>query len=429
MSEHDFVIQGSLSTNISSVLPLTPEQFIKKIIELRPLVLAQQERADILGGYTGEVHEALLSFGAYGVLQPRKYGGHEFDISTFFKAVIEIARSDPGSAWCYCFPAAHALVLSAHFEQKAQEELFGANGGVAIGPLRHPTPTASIRKVEGGYIVDGTWDYGSGIPHANYVMVAARLIDEVAHGLPSIYLAVVPKGRVHVVEGSWGNDSMLGLRASGSYTFVIKDVFVPDYMVVPFDRLMYAGEDSQGTPGTRLHGNSMYIGLTGALFSGIISCCMIGAAWAMLDEFEAIGDKRTINPPFQERYKSAEYQRAFGTALLSTRAAEILILDVGKSYMEYSDRWKEGTAYTAREDFTLGGMAIRAAQLAAESVERLFYSGGSSGAKRDSRLNRYFRDMATYRTHPIAQFDTAYEAVAQAHFNLPVPILGAWKPK
>lgn len=406
---------------------LTPEQFIQKIVELRPLIREQQERADQAGGYVKEVHEALLAMGAYGVLQPRRYGGHEFDIPTFLKAVVEMGRSDPGSAWCYCFSAGHVLMLAAHFEAKMQEELFGSNDGVAIGPMRAPTPSASIRKAPGGYIVNGTWDYGSGIKYANLVMATAPLVSEDnAGGPPEIYLAVVPEGKYRVIEDSWGGDSTLGLRASASHTFVVDNAFVPEHYVVPFDEFQRAGEDPDGTPGTRLHGNPMYLGLTTSFFNAAITSVMVGAAWAMLDEFEqVIRTKKTINPPFHERYKSAEFQRVFGVALMDIQAAETLLMEVGRSHMKLAQRWKDGTPYTIKEDFMLAGMSTRAAQLAVESIDKLFYAGGSGGTKKGARLNRYFRDMAVFRTHPIAQFDMTYEAAAQAYFGLPVPILEA----
>jgi len=63
--------------------------------------------------------------------------------------------------------------------------------------------------------------------------------------------------------------------------------------------------------------------------------------------------------------------------------------------------------------------------MASACVEKIFYAGGTTGAKRGSRLNRYYRDMATYRTHPIAQYATATEAMGQAYFDLPIPMLEA----
>jgi 3-hydroxy-9,10-secoandrosta-1,3,5(10)-triene-9,17-dione monooxygenase len=67
---------------------MTPDQFIERIIALRPMIRAQQEQADKNGGYTREVHEALLEFGGYGPVRPKRYGGYEFDVPTFLRVVV-----------------------------------------------------------------------------------------------------------------------------------------------------------------------------------------------------------------------------------------------------------------------------------------------------------------------------------------------------
>jgi 3-hydroxy-9,10-secoandrosta-1,3,5(10)-triene-9,17-dione monooxygenase len=258
-------------------------------------------------------------------------------------------------------------------------------------------------------------------------MPTARLIEDSSDGGPPEFLMpVIPAGQFRIVEGSWGGDLTLGLRASGSQTFVVEDAFVPENMVAPFYRFQRAGEDPAGTPGVRLHGNPMYLGITTSVFGAVISAILVGAAWAMLDEFEeGLRTKKTINPPFHERFKSPEFQRVFGESLTQTRAAEVLVLECGRLYMEACRKWQQGTPYLAKDDFIQNGFAVQAGLMAAECVEKIFYAGGTTGAKRGQRLNRYYRDMATYRTHPIAQYTTAFEALGQAHFDLPIPMLEA----
>jgi hypothetical protein len=45
---------------------------------------------------------------------------------------------------------------------------------------------------------------------------------------------VIPAGQFRILRESWGGDLTLGLRASGSQTFVFENAFVPDHMVAPF---------------------------------------------------------------------------------------------------------------------------------------------------------------------------------------------------
>jgi 3-hydroxy-9,10-secoandrosta-1,3,5(10)-triene-9,17-dione monooxygenase len=402
---------------------LSPDEFIERIIALRPMIRDQQEAADANGGYVKEVHEALLDFGAYFALNPKRYNGHEFDLSTFLRGSIEMSRSDPGSGWCYTFAAGHVPMIAGHFPVEAQDEIFTRNNGLALAPLRAPTG-GTIRKVDGGYICNGTWDWGSGMSYATHVMPTARLIGDDVSGPPIFLVPLIPIEEVKVLWDSWGNGNSLGLNASGSHTFVVENVFVPENMCSSMQAFQRSGENPEGTYGTQLHGNPLYLGLTTSYFTSTIASVMVGCAWAALDEFEhVLRTKKAINPPFEYRMYSADYQQPFGDALMYVKAAEACIMEYARQYERKLNDWQNGILFTAEADFALGAMCTNAARLAVKSVEIAFYAGGSSSAKKGGRLNRYFRDMATYRTHPIAQYHTAAIGFAQGYLGLPVPIL------
>lgn len=404
---------------------LTPDQFIQKIIDLRPMIRAQQEAAEANGGYVKEVHEALLSFGGYYALQPRRYGGHEFDIPTFLRSAIEMARSDPGSGWCYTFSAGHVVVLAAHYDEQAQDEIFSRHNGLALAPLRAPT-TGIMRKVDGGYIMNGTWDFGSGMAYATHVMPTARVVVDGQDGPPEFCVCVLPIEDVTVLKETWGGDRTIGLRASGSHSFKVDNVFVPERMTASMYDYQRAGESPEGTHGTRLHGNPMYLGLTTSYFSCTIASAMVGCAWAAIDELaDILRNKRTINPPFDFRYKSHEYQRIFGEALMEAKAADAALMELARCYQNAVEKWAKGVPFTAEADFEASALGTQAARLASGAVEKCFYAGGSTPAMKGGRLGRYFRDQAMYRTHPIAQYGSAAEGFAQAYFGMPVPILEA----
>ncbi|MGK9264229.1 hypothetical protein KXS15_25245 [Sinorhizobium meliloti] len=407
-------------------LGLTPDQFIDRIIALRPMIREQQEAADENGGYVPAVHEELLKFGAYFALQPKRYGGHEFTIETFLRAAVEMARSDPGTGWCYVFSTGHVPMIAGHFSKEAQDRIFTRYNGLALAPLRAPTG-GTIRKVDGGYVVNGTWDWGSGMSYATYVMPTARLVEEGGpKGPPTFLVPLIPIDDVEVLWDSWGKDRTLGLNASGSHTFVVKDVFVPEDMVTSMYAFQRSGELKEGTAGTRLHGNPLYLGLTTSYFTATIASCMVGAAWATLDEFEQIlRTKKTVNPPFDLRMYAPDYQQPFGEALMHAQAAEACLMQYAQQYQALLEDWQNGKPLTAEQDFRTGALCTQAARLAVKAVETCFYAGGSSSAMKGGRLNRYFRDMAIYRTHPIAQYHAAAIGFAQGYLGLPVPMLEA----
>lgn len=404
---------------------LSPEEFIDKVIALRPMIRDQQEAADANGGYIKEVHEALLDFGGYFALNPKRYNGHEFDVATFLRTSIEMSRSDPGSGWCYTFAAGHVPMIAGHYSQEAQDEIFTRNNGLALAPLRAPTG-GIIRKVDGGYICNGTWDWGSGMSYATHVMPTARLVEEGVAGPPTFLVPLIPIEDVEVLWDSWGGGNSMGLNASGSHTFVVNEVFVPEHMCSPFIAFQRSGESPEGSFGTRLHGNPLYLGLTTSYFTSTIASVMVGCAWAALDEFEHIlRTKKTINPPFDLRMKSADYQQPFGEALMYAKAADACLMEYARQYQKMLNDWQNGIPLTAEADFAAGAMCTNAARLASKSVEFAFHAGGSSSAMKGGRMGRYFRDMATYRTHPIAQYHTAAIGFAQGYLGLPVPMLEA----
>ena len=79
---------------------LTPEELIARAAALKPLLRQQQPENDERGCYSEELHQAFLRAGLYRTLQPRMFGGYEFDVPTFYKAMLEITDARrPAGAW------------------------------------------------------------------------------------------------------------------------------------------------------------------------------------------------------------------------------------------------------------------------------------------------------------------------------------------
>ncbi len=151
---------------------LTPEDVIARARALRPRLRAEQDEAEARGGYTDGMHQEFLKAGFYRILQPRLFGGYEFDVTTFYKTMLEMATGHPGAGWCLTLCASHPWVVASHWSEEGQRALFGPTGHFAA-PHRAP-PSGVATPVEGGYRVTGQWDYCSGIPHATHFVGAAR---------------------------------------------------------------------------------------------------------------------------------------------------------------------------------------------------------------------------------------------------------------
>jgi 3-hydroxy-9,10-secoandrosta-1,3,5(10)-triene-9,17-dione monooxygenase len=402
---------------------LTPRELIARARSFRQMLRDQQDEAERLGCYTQEVHDAFLQGGLYRLFQPRRYGGYEFPMETYFKVSVEIGRGDPGSAWCYGLGAHHALLVGAHWPAAGQEEIFTSVDGDFIAPHRAP-PGGSIEKVDGGYRVNGRWRYSSGVPYATHFIGGAFLRSDDPEGEPEVVNVTVPKGHYHVEEGSWGNGETLGLESTGSFTVVVTDVVIPEHFVAAAPLL--GGASS--TPGTELHGNPLYLGRLGGFYHGSLVAPQVGAARAALDEYEHLmrdGPHQGLGLlPGQKKIDNANYQRNFGLALNMTDAAEAILIRAGELYSEYCRLWaEEARPFTVEDDVRLWGQNQQAGRLAFEAVELLWRTSDSSiTGRRGQRMQRYYRDVSMYRGHGAAQSDLVAPWSAQLALGLPVEL-------
>jgi len=384
---------------------------------LRPLLREEQEASELRGSYSEAIHEEFLKAGFYRVIQPRRFGGYEFDLPTFYRLTIELSRGDPAVGWCFCLTAGHAMQLGSLFSEQAQTECFGPDGEFRA-PSR-ATPLGTATRVDEGWHINGTWDYCSGAPYSTHFMPVALLKEDGGPPIGAAY-AVIPRTQFTVLD-DWGGDVVLGLRASGSNSIEVKDAIVPeDYVIL--DNLLDL-DVSEGTPGYRLHGNPMYAGRALGFFHGELLSIAYGALLAALDEFEEIIRTRTtMFPPPMPRYQHHDYQRPLGMALGMADAVESIIIHAAETYMERCRAGMEdGDVFTEEKDMRLFNGLQHAGRLVWEAMELLFRNAGSSAGKRGSRIQRYYRDISMCRGHLAWQFEAIAETRAKIHLGLPRP--------
>jgi 3-hydroxy-9,10-secoandrosta-1,3,5(10)-triene-9,17-dione monooxygenase len=397
---------------------LTPADVIARAERMRPVLLEGQEATEKRTFYSAEMDAAFDAAGFYRILQPRMFGGYEFDVSTFYKVIIEIARGCPSTGWCLSLAAAHSLQAGALFDEQAQREMFGADGNFRAAT--RDTPRGTARKVDGGYIVNGTWDYCSGIPWSTHLMAGA-MVEKNSDGTIEFdqfsgrqLLLVLRRDQFEQLN-DWGH--MLGLRGSGSHSVKVESAFVADHMLHSVNLLDI--DVSEGTVGARLHGNPMYAGRQVGFFGAELASIAVGTAKAMLDEYERIiTTKKTTFAPHVLRATVQDYQRPLGQAMGMVDAAEAIVLQVGRLYMDHCDANATGAQpFTVEMDYRLDQMAIQAGFLAWQAADLLVRTSGSSPMANGARMQRYLRDLTQYRTH-MAASNWELMATTTAKFHL-----------
>jgi 3-hydroxy-9,10-secoandrosta-1,3,5(10)-triene-9,17-dione monooxygenase len=390
---------------------LTSEAMIERARAFRRRLRQEQRATEGRGRYSEELHEEFRRAGFYRALQPRLYGGYEFDVGTYFRVVREISRGCPSTGWMMGVTGGHALVMGSYFSEQVQADVFGPEGDFLAASMAAPTGTATPYR--GGWQIDGTWRYCSGAPIANYFLPAVLVRRE---GEPDLVgMAVVPREQWTMLDDWHG---FLGLRGSGSNTIVVDGAVVPDAYVISMD--MLDADVADGTPGSRLHGSPLYGGRVLTFFHGELVSTMAGAVRAALDEYgEMIRTLPGRFAPYGARYESAEFQRPFGLALGMADAAEAVTSFAADRITEYSRRGFEGgQPYSLEEDLRGLAMLEHAGRLLWEAGELLFRTGGSSASRQGERLQMYYRDLSVYRQHISAQYETIAERLARLKLGL-----------
>ena len=94
---------------------------------MRPMLRERQNACEAAGQVSEDTNAQFIAAGFYRILQPRCFGGYEFDLPTFLKVMIAISRGCSDSGWVLALTAGHAFLM-ASFPEEGQREAFGDKG-------------------------------------------------------------------------------------------------------------------------------------------------------------------------------------------------------------------------------------------------------------------------------------------------------------
>jgi 3-hydroxy-9,10-secoandrosta-1,3,5(10)-triene-9,17-dione monooxygenase len=399
-------------TDVAHSAVTTPNEIVAKADAFRVRLLEEQAATEERGYYSEELHEAFKQAGFYRILVPRRYGGLEFDLPTFYRVMTSISRGCPSTGWMLTLGAAHALQVASYFSEEAQDEIFADGHFVASASFAFQD--ARAEPVDGGYRVSGTWHFCSGVPYATHHMPLAPT----GMGDASV-VAIVPREKFRMLD-NWGD--LIGLKGSGSHSVVIEDAAIPAHHTITLDEWLGIGVTS--TPGYLLHRNPLYGGAFLAVALGELNSVQVGNAQAAVDEYERLLNRPTRHAGASDGRKRSDdtnYQRLLGLALAKTDAAYSILIRCGELYHEYARlAMEEGEAFSEERTFRIYGQLMTAHQLCWEAGDMMFRAGSTTGARDGARMQRYWRDLCAFRTNGIHQLDFRATSIAQAHLGLPV---------
>jgi len=388
---------------------LTADEIVGRARALREQVLAEAGDAEQRGTYSAELQEQFVAAGFFRILQPRRFGGYEFGLDTFYRVIIEICSADASIGWNLCLGSAHALQVAAFFPERAQADLFGPDGHF-VGPSR-AIPRGKATPAPDGYRVSGRWDYCSGSTYSTHVIALALVADS-----DKRIMVAIPRS-----DYDWGGGATIGLGGTASNTIIAENVFVPAHLAVRYDWKDFE-MPREGTIGFQLHGNPLYLARAMTFFYASLNAVQIGNARAALQEYEAMMRTRpTSFPPPIPRSESVDFQRWYGEAYSLVDTAELAFFGAIARFADKCVGFAErGEPFTTADDGAIRDVMAQCGRLAWQAVDLMFASGGSSAARHGSRLERCFRDASMFRTHIAAQYEVVFASTGRARLGQPL---------
>jgi alkylation response protein AidB-like acyl-CoA dehydrogenase len=360
------------------------ETWLEKVRGLAPLIAQYREESEDQRYLAKPVYDAMRELGLFKLWQPKAVGGYEGDLHTALEITELLASYDGSTAWNFMiglqssgllgFMPEHVVVEMMKDEPMATLGGSGMPGGVAV-------------PVEGGYRISGRWGFTSGSQHTRWLCGSCTIQDDGVtrlddEGNPQMRMFWFNSDQYKLVD-TWHS---LGLRASGSGDYEVKDVFVPEERYVQGMQTKSAYQDAP-----------IFQTRVGLLLGPTFAPVAIGVAREALQAFIdlALRKKPTRSNKMLFEYESVA--QTIGRAEAKIQAAHHYLHNAMCEQLWSAILAGEGDSEEAAVQCYYA--SAFATQNCNEAVELLHDMAGGTGIYESSPLERCFRDVHMVSKH------------------------------
>jgi alkylation response protein AidB-like acyl-CoA dehydrogenase len=344
---------------------------------------------------------ALHASGLFRLLLPARYGGGEVEPWVYFRAVAELARHDASIAW-NVFVGNSTAQFAPYLEPATVRSIYDDPCSlVAWGP---PNDTR-LRAVAGGYLVRGRWDYASGCRQASWIGAHGQVVEPDGslrlnrEGRPTVRTVLFPVEQADLLD-TWDT---IGLRGTGSDSYAVHDVFVPEAFSSTREDLTLRRE-----PGR------LYAFTWSGLYAVGVAGCALGIARAMLAALLALAAEKTPRG-LSRLADSATVQAETARAEARLGAAEAYVTDTLAAIHARAD----AVAPIGVPDRAAVRLACtNAIHAAIEIGDYAYKQAGIDAVHPAGPFERRFRDLHTL-SQQIQARSAHYEAVGRVLLGTP----------
>ena len=378
------------------------------IARAQALIPQLRERAastEALRRLPPETERDLHDAGLFRIVQPKRVGGAELDYVALVDCADALGQADASVAWNFANLSSHHWMLGM-FDRRAQDRVWDKDPNVLIASS-FIFPAGRARKVDGGYLLRGSWPFSSGVESCEWNMLASVVSsDDEADGI-EYRIFLLPSTDYKIID-TW---NATGLQGTGSNDVEVSDAFVAEPMTVAVADL--AGGP---TPGSAANPNALYALPVFSLFPYVLSGVALGNAQACLDDYVELAQHRasTYNRAKLGDLQSTQIKIAEASAKID--AARLIMRT--KCIEAMSDA-RSGHIPDIAAKTRLRRDGAYAVNLCTEAVSSLFSASGARGLFTSGALQRQFRDAHAINSHIAFNFDAAGTNYGRVALGLP----------
>lgn len=342
---------------------------------------------------SADIIERFKEIGVYRALVPARFGGDRKSPAEFLQMVETIAAADGSAGWVASFGMNPAYLASLPLE--TIEQVWKDTPDVVFaGGIFPPRPA---QRTDGGFKVDGRWQFASGCMGAS--LCGVGIMPDDGEKLPR--MAVMPREKV-TIEQTW---DVVGMVATGSFDLVVNDVTVPEEWT--FTR---GGAPTLDDP--FFHYPSL------AFAAQVLAVTTAGLAREALDIVELTAKGRASVTGAPNLGDRAHVQIDIAKAEAKLRSTRAFF------YEATNDAWETILAGDDPSDHQVSMIRLAASHLThecADVVRTAYQVSGMTGAYNTHPLSRITRDSMMCTQHAFMGAITFQNAGAMLFGNKPLP--------
>lgn len=383
------------------------EQVKNRIIGIQDVIREHAQEAEESRRIPQPVIDALDEAEAFKLATPKRYGGLELPIRDFVDINSLIAQADTSTAWVTTLINVCCWV-GGRYPQQTQDEVWGDDPDAKVcGVL---APNGSSRRIDGGYIINGSWGFASGSRHASWTLLGMPMVDESGTQVDQ-GVAIVPMSELGYKE-TW---FVAGMSATGSNTLIAEDVFVPDH------RVLSVSEALMGRTETEHQDEVLYQTSFASVLALVLAGPLIGTARGAMDAvLSSLAKGKGISYTFFDHAVDS------GSTQMGIAEAATLI-DTAELHMRRSADMLDGCASEGTQPTMLERARVRmdtgyAAEKTREAMDKLMSIQGAGGFAAFNPLQRMWRDLNTASRHAIIGPGISTEIYGRALLGVEEPV-------